>query len=290
MAIISQEYFTTGILDMTDDYIKSSISKERQTASKTKKTLAMIGDKKSEKEHQELTHGVWLTIARSKLKQNRFNTPQFALLIIFSLLFAGSVFLFESIDMLYGPLYAMKIIVTSLFAVTLGFLLSIWWSKIARFDDKLKEAELIDREYRELLISYSDSLFDIINALNTLSTNPPPPFVVATDFMLGEYIHLLQSRLHRYGDRIAGLGLDATDFLDEKIRIFEGIRERASLSIKGMPKELETLLIQNLNLDIHPDMDIAVKRQKSLKDMLEKVDKQNETNIDEVDSSDMNNK
>ena len=273
-----------------NDYVKTSISKEQQTESNTKEVLAMSDDKKGGIEHRELTHGEWLTVARSKLKQNKFNNPQFALLIIFSLLFAGSAFLFESIDILFGPLYAMKIIVTSLFAVTLGFMLSIWWSKIARFDDKLKEAELIDREYRELLISYSDSLFDIINALNTLSKNPPRPFVVATEFLLGEYIHLLQSRLHRYGDHIAGLGLDATDFLDEKIRIFEGIRERASLSIKGMPKELETLFIQNLSLDISKYTDTAAKRQKNLRDTLEKVDREAEANIDEGDSPRMSNK
>lgn len=259
-----------------NDYIKTSISKEQQSESNTKEVLGMNADKQSRIPHQELVHGEWLTTARSKLKQNKFGNPQFALLVIFCLLFAGSAFLFESIDILYGPLYAMKIIITSLFAVTLGFLLSIWWSKIARFDDKLKEAELIDREYRELLISYSDSLFDIINALNTLSTDPPRPFIVATEFLLGEYIHLLQSRLHRYGDYIAGLGLDATDFLDEKIRIFEGIRERASLSIKGMPKELETLFVQNLNLDINKYTDTAAKRQKNLRDMLDEVDVQDE--------------
>jgi hypothetical protein len=273
-----------------NDYVKNSISKERQTESNTKKVLAMGGDKEGGIEHRELMHGEWLTIARSKLKQNKFSNPQFALLIIFSLLFAGSAFLFESIDVLYGTLYAMKIIVTSLFAVTLGFMLSIWWTKVSRFDEKLKEAELIDREYRELLISYSDSLFDIINALNTLSIDPPRPFVVATEFLLGEYIHLLQSRLHRYGDHIAGLGLDATAFLDEKIRIFEGIRERASLSIKGMPKELETLFIQDLNLDINKYTHTAAKRQKNLRDMLEEVDKQAEANIDEVDSPGMSKK
>lgn len=272
------------------NYVKTSISKEQQTESNAEEALAMNGDKKSATEYRELTHGEWLTVARSKLKQNKFNNPQFALLIIFSLLFAGSAFLFESIDVIYGPLYAMKIIVTSLFAVTLGFMLSIWWSKISRFDDKLKEAELIDREYRELLISYSDSLFDIINALNTLSTDPPRPFVVATEFLLGEYIHLLQSRLHRYGDHIAGLGLDATDFLDEKIRIFEGIRERASLSIKGMPKELETLFVQNLSLDISKYTDTAAKRQKNLRDTLEKVDREAEAGIDEGDSPRMGNK
>ena len=273
-----------------NDYVKTSISKGQQTESNTKEALAMSGDKEGGIEHRELMHGEWLAVARLKLKQNKFSNPQFALLIIFSILFAGSAFLFESIDVLFGPLYAMKVIVTSLFAVTLGFMLSIWWIKISRFDEKLKEAELIDREYRELLISYSDSLFDIINALNTLSTDPPRPFIVATEFLLGEYIHLLQSRLHRYGDQIAGLGLDATDFLDEKIRIFEGIRERASLSIKGMPKELETLFIKDLNLDISKYTHTATKRQKDLRDMLEQVDKQDEANIDEVDSPGMSDK
>jgi len=266
------------------DYIKSSISKGRQSESSTKDVLALGVEQKKAAEHHELTHGEWLIDARAKLRQNRFGNPQFALLMIFCVLFAGSAFLFESIDILYGPLYAMKVIITSLFAVTLGFLLSIWWSKIARFDEKLKEAELIDREYRELLISYSDSLFDIINALNTLSADPPRPFVIATEFLLGEYIHLLQSRLHRYGDYIAGLGLDATDFLDEKIRIFEGIRERASLSIKGMPKELETLFVQNLNLDINRYTDSTAQRQKNLRDMLGEVGGQGGDHTDAADS------
>jgi hypothetical protein len=59
--------------------------------------------------------------------------------------------------------------------------------------------------------------------------------------------------------------------LDEKIRIFEGIRERASLSIKGMPKELETLFVQKLNLDINKYTDTAAQRQKNLRDMLQEV-------------------
>ena len=150
----------------------------------------------------------------------------------------------------------------------------------AKYHQKRPISPSIAPEYLQLYchirVSYSDSLFDIINALNTLSTDPPRPFIVATEFLLGEYIHLLQSRLHRYGDYIAGLGLDATDFLDEKIRIFEGIRERASLSIKGMPKELETLFVQNLNLDINKYTDTAAKRQKNLRDMLDEVDVQDE--------------
>ena len=265
------------------DYIKSSFSKQHQTDLNTKEVLAMGSNTQGTTEHRKLTHGQWLAAARSKLKQNKFSNPQFALLLIFAALFAGSTFLFESIDILYGPLYGMKIFITSLFAVTLGFLLSIWWNKVSRFDDKLKEAEMIDREYRELLMSYSDSLFDIINALSTLSTDPPRPFVVATEFLLGEYIHLLQSRLQRYGDHIAGLGLDATDFLDEKIRIFEGIRERASLSIKGMPTELETLFVNNLNLDINSYTDTVAKRQKSLMDMLEDVKVNPEGDIEQAD-------
>jgi len=265
------------------DYIDTSLSKAQQSASNVKEALNMDGNRQESMHHRALTHGQWLETARLKLKKNKFNNPQFALLVIFSMLFAGSAFLFESIDVLYGPLYAMKVFITSLFAVTLGFLLSVWWGKISRFDDKLKEAEIIDREYRELLISYSDSLFDIINALSTLSTDPPRPFIVATEFLLGEYIHLLQSRLHRYGDYIAGLGLDATDFLDEKIRIFAGIRERASLSIKGMPKELETLFVDSLNLDINNYTDTVAKRQKTLKDMLKDVADESEGNLDETD-------
>jgi hypothetical protein len=123
-------------------------------------------------------------------------------------------------------------------------------------------------------MSFSDSLFDIINALNTLAPKPPRPFVIATEFLLGEYIHLLQSRLQRYGDYIAGLELDATAFLDEKIRIFEGIRERASLAIRGMPKELETLFVGSLNLDIHKLTDPAAQHQSNLRTKLGELAKQ----------------
>ena len=84
-------------------------------------------------------------------------------------------------------------------------------------------------------------------------------------------MHLLQSRLQRYGDHIAGLGFDATDFLDEKMRIFEGTRERASLSIKGMPKELETVFIESLNLDIEQLSDAAAKRQERLREKLKEL-------------------
>mgnify|MGYP000166858623 CR=1 FL=1 len=35
-------------------------------------------------------------------------------------------------------------------------------------------------EYRELLLSFSDSLFDIINALSTLAAKPPRPFASPT--------------------------------------------------------------------------------------------------------------
>ena len=226
------------------DYIESSISKGEQTDTTVSDVLIP-----SDSTNAELIHGAWIKRARAKLKMRRIRTPLFALLLVFVVLFAGSVFLFENMDILTGPMYAAKITISSLFAVSLGFIMSVWWSTAARFDEKIKEAERLDREYRDLLMRFSDSLFDIINALNTLATNPPKPFIVATEFLLGEYIHTLQSQLQRYGDYVAGLGFDATDFLDEKIRIFDGIRERASISIQGMPKELESLFIDRLNLD-----------------------------------------
>jgi hypothetical protein len=196
----------------------------------------------------------------------------FALVVIFAVLFGGSVYLFENLPVVTGdPLYALKVTMSSFFAVSLGFILSVWWTSTSRFDARMRDAERIDREYRELLIGFSDSLFDIINALNTLATKPPKPFVVATEFLLGEYIHLLQSQLQRYGDYIAGLGFDATAFLDEKIRIFEGIREHASLSVKGMPKEIESLFVTGLNLDSEELLDPAAKRQQDLRETLNEL-------------------
>ena len=125
-------------------------------------------------------------------------------------------------------------------------------------------------------MSFSDSLFDIINALNTLAVKPPKPFVIATDFLLGEYVHQLQSRLQRYGDHIAGLGFDATEFLDEKIEIFEGIRERASLSIKGMPKELENLFISSFNLSADKLADTSAQRQQRIQAKLHELSEETE--------------
>jgi len=259
------------------DYIRGSITKGAQSESTTEESLTRQSTKPGDSDHAELRHGAWIQIARSRLKVNRFKSPVFSFLLVFVLLFAGSAYLFESIDILDRHIYAVKVIVMSLFAITLGFLLSVWWSLSAKSEEKIREAERIDIEYRELLMSFSDSLFDIINALNTLAPKPPRPFVIATEFLLGEYVHLLQSRLQRYGDYIAGLDLDATAFLDEKVRIFEGIRERASLAIRGMPKELETLFIGSLNLDIHKLADPSAQHQSNLRTKLSELANQKHT-------------
>ena len=251
------------------EYVRESIHRGEQSDQAAQDVLLKS---RGQRGGGELRHGDWINAARKKLKSNMFSSPTFALLLVFFLLFCGSIFLFENMQVVAGPLYAVKVIITSLFAVTLGFITSVWWSKSARFDERVKEAQRIDAEYRELLMSFSDSLFDIINALNTLSKQPPPPFVVATDFLLGEYVHLLQSRLQRYGDYIAGLGFDASDFLDEKMRIFEGIRERASLSIEGMPTELESVFVDSLSLDMRNLSDAAAQRQQELRNKLEKLD------------------
>ncbi len=249
-------------------YVEKSMSKGQEIEAAATDVLADGGNGADGK---VLTHGEWIVRAKGKLKRRTFSHPSFGLLLVFAILFAGSVYLFENMDVLTGALYATRVVMTSLFAVTLGFLLSVWWSSSARFDEKLREAERIDAEYRELLMSFSDSLFDIINALNTLATKPPKSFVVATEFLLSEYVHLLQSRLQWYGDYVAGLGFDASDFLDEKMRIFEGIRERASVSIKGIPRELETAFIANLNLDIEQLSDATARRQQNLRKTLEEL-------------------
>jgi hypothetical protein len=255
-----------------NQYVKESISKGERFDETARDVLIKARERRLNHGNTELRHGDWIHEARKKLHSNMFSNPSFALLLVFFALFCGSIFLFENMQVVSGPLYAMKVVVTSLFAVTLGFITSVWWSKSARFDERVREAQRIDAEYRELLMSFSDSLFDIINALNTLSKKPPPPFIVATDFLLGEYVHLLQSRLQRYGDYIAGLGFDASDFLDEKMRIFEGIRERASLSIEGMPTELESVFVDSLSLDMRELTDAAAQRQHELRSKLEELD------------------
>jgi len=249
-------------------YVKDSIKKGQVAESTAGGVLTDLGAD-GRRIRSELRHGEWIVRARASLKMRRFGNSSFVLVAVFGVLFIGSIYLFENLAVVAGtPLYGVKIAMGSIFAISLGFILSVWWNATAKFDAKILEAQRIDREYRELLISFSDSLFDIINALNTLATKPPRPFVVATEFLLGEYIHLLQSQLQRYGDYIAGLGFDATDFLDEKIRIFEGIRERASLSIKGMPKEIESLFVEGMSLQTERLVDISARRQQMLQDKL----------------------
>jgi hypothetical protein len=250
------------------NYVKKSIEKGNATESRTENAL------RTENRHPaiELRHGDWIKQAGAELKSKRFTSPLFVLVVIFATLFGGSIYLFENLPAVAGdPLYALKVSMSSFFAISFGFILSVWWTSTSRFDARMRDAERIDREYRELLIGFSDSLFDIINALNTLATNPPKAFVVATEFLLGEYIHLLQSQLQRYGDYIAGLGFDATAFLDEKIRIFEGIRERASLSVKGMPKEIESLFVTGLSLQTEKLLDPDAKRQQDLRRKLDQL-------------------
>lgn len=262
------------------NYIEESISKEESSDAAATDTLLKRDASASGAGHVELKHGEWLEKARKELKSNMFATPSFALLVIFLVLFSGTIYLLEQMPVLTGSQYAIKVVVTTLFPVSLGFILSVWWSKGGRFDERIREAQRIDTEYRELLMSFSDSLFDIINALNTLSAKPPQPFVVATDFLLAEYVHLLHSRLQRYGDYIAGLGLDATGFLDEKIRIYEGIRERASLSIEGMPKELEHVFVQGLNLEASSAEEWSALRQQRLRRKLGELEVEEEVSPD----------
>ena len=240
------------------EYVEEGLSKGDQAGKSASAALASS----SRAGRGELRHGAWISKAQAQVRVNPFTSPKFGLLAIFVVLYVGSLFLFESMDIISGPLYAIKIMISSLFAVSLGVILSVWWQSTARFDEKLREAQRLDAEYRELLLSFSDSLFDIINALNTLAAKPPKPFTIATEFMLGEYVHLLQSQLQRYGDYVAALGLDASAFLDEKIQIFEGIRERASVSIKGMPKEVGDLFVDSLNLEGEtPTVDEARRQQ-----------------------------
>lgn len=248
-------------------YVKESLSKEWLANDVASDVLTEFPAKDI-----KLRHGDWLLEAGRSVKSRRFSSPLFALVIVFGALFVASLFLFEAIEIVTPQLQSMKLLVSSLFAVSLGFILSVWWNATARFDAKIREAERIDKEYREHLMSFSDSLFDIINALNTLAAKPPRPFVIASEFLLGEYVHLLQSQLQRYGDYIAGLGFDATAFLDEKIRIFEGIRERAGVSIKGMPKEIESLFVESLELEAEKFLDIKAKRQSEMRDKLKELD------------------
>jgi len=249
------------------DYVEEGLSKSEEAGTSASAALAS----RDRAGAPELRHGAWILEAQAGLKVNPFGSAKFGLLAIFVVLYGGSIFLFESMDIISGPLYAIKIMISTLFAVSLGVILSVWWQSNARFDEKIREAERLDAEYRELLLSFSDSLFDIINALNTLAVKPPKPFTIATEFMLGEYVHLLQSQLQRYGDYVAALGLDASAFLDEKITIFEGIRERVGVSIRGMPKEIGDLFVDSLSISGDQPRADDARRQEARQERLQQL-------------------
>ena len=86
------------------EYIKESISKSERADDKVRSVLTIP----SVPSHPELSHGEWIKQARAKLKMRRMRTPLFALLVVFVVLFVGSVFLFENMEVLTGPLYAWR--------------------------------------------------------------------------------------------------------------------------------------------------------------------------------------
>jgi len=98
------------------DYVEAGLSKTQQAES----TAQAVLTHREKKAGRELRHGDWIANARQKLRLNPFANAKFALLTVFTLLFIGSVFLFENMDIVSGPLYAIKITISSLFALSLG--------------------------------------------------------------------------------------------------------------------------------------------------------------------------
>ena len=105
------------------EYVKDSISKSEHSDATAKDILIKSEQRSYEAGKSQLIHGEWLHDARKELKSNMFATPAFALLLIFILLFVGSTYLFEQLPVFTGILYAVKVVITTLFAVSLGFIL-----------------------------------------------------------------------------------------------------------------------------------------------------------------------
>lgn len=97
-------------------------------------------------------------------------------------------------------------------------------------------------------------------------------FVIPTGLLLDRLVHLLQSQLLRCGDYVAGPGVDAMPFLDAQIRIFGGIRERAGLSVRRIPKKTESLFV--LSLPREARIDTCARRQPVLDEQLKAPDAQ----------------
>ena len=54
--------------------------------------------------------------------------------------------------------------------------------------------------------------------------------------------------------------------------IFDGIRERASISIEGMPKEIESLFVASLEINGERYTDVKANRQSDLRQKLRELD------------------
>ena len=78
-------------------YVSESISKGELSDSKAKEVLMMKHTDSGDTKRRELRHRAWIEKARRRLKMRRFSSPSFALLLIFGVLFAGSMFLFENV-------------------------------------------------------------------------------------------------------------------------------------------------------------------------------------------------
>ena len=80
-------------------YVEQSISKGDKIESAATGVLAL--DESGRRAHKmELTHGEWITRAKGKAKRRTFAHPSFGLLVVFAILFAGSVYLFENMTTL----------------------------------------------------------------------------------------------------------------------------------------------------------------------------------------------
>jgi hypothetical protein len=78
------------------DYIDEGLSKRGSKPNRPRSVLT----RRADQGESELRHGDWIAKVRSKLYLNPFSNARFALLVVFVVLFVGSVFLFENMDIL----------------------------------------------------------------------------------------------------------------------------------------------------------------------------------------------
>jgi hypothetical protein len=154
--------------------------------------------------------GGWLPKKRSL--QRFFNRDLLTTLTV-GLFTALAVFLSEHVP---EQLHWFGVVMVALSNAALGVALTIWWEKSRADTRNRTEAKRIDRDIENEIQRISENWRQLIHAVSTLVGQPPPEFIRAVQFLLGNHQVYVESRLTQYALQKDQLGFNSRAFLIEK--------------------------------------------------------------------------